>query len=59
MKVAILVLSDIHFTNAADSILGKAKDIARAVYAELPRVDAILMRSQATWPSAVSKPSMR
>lgn len=43
MKVAMLVLSDIHFTNAADPILGKAKDIARAAYATLPHVDAALM----------------
>lgn len=43
MKVAMLVLSDIHFTNAADPILGKAKDIARATYAVLPHVDAALL----------------
>lgn len=43
MKVAMLVLSDIHFTNAADPILGKAKDIARAVYSVLPHIDAVLM----------------
>lgn len=43
MKVAMLVLSDIHFTNAADPILSKARDIARATYAALPHVDAVLV----------------
>lgn len=43
MKVAMLILSDIHFTDTTDPILGKARDIARASYAVLPHLDAILL----------------
>ncbi|MDQ0009435.1 putative phosphodiesterase [Luteibacter jiangsuensis] len=43
MKVAMLILSDVHISHAADPILGKAKEIAQASYVCLANVDAVLM----------------